>query len=101
MANICENVLYAYSEDEKNLDFIKKFIEDNFDADVDYCDDNGIDGYFDSRWTFPEEIMEQMIDELPNKKDETLYLRCLSVEYGCLYHALHICENIEDGWQDV
>ena len=42
--------------------------------------------------------MNRLYEGIPNKED--IYMRCLSVEYGCLYHALWICEN-EEGWDEV
>lgn len=95
MANICENSFHAYTEDEKNLEIIKNFLEDTFNADVD-ASDECIDAYFDSRWTFPEEEMEELFDSIPNKED--IYMRCLSVEYGCMYHVLMECD--ENGWHE-
>lgn len=94
MANICENTFYAYSENKENLDFIEKFLNDNFKADVS-IDGECIDAYFDSKWTFPEELMNKMFDKLPDKND--IYMRCLSVEYGCDYVSYHKCED-ESGW---
>lgn len=97
MANICENTFYAYSEDPKNIEYIREFLKDNFEADIDW-DDDYVDAYFDSRWTFPEELMDDMYNELPDKSD--IYMRCLSVEYGCLYHALNIADS-DGGWREV
>lgn len=97
MANICENTFYAYSEDPKNIEYIREFLKDNFEADIDW-DDDYVNGYFDSRWTFPEELMNDMYDNIPNKKD--IYMRCLSVEYGCLYHALNVADS-DGGWREV
>lgn len=95
MANICENTFHACSDDEKNLEVIKNFLEDTFDAEVEVSD-VCIDAYFDSRWTFPEEQMEELFETIPNKED--IYMKCLSVEYGCMYHALWYCD--EDGWHE-
>lgn len=95
MANICENTFHACSDDEKNLEVIKNFLEDTFDADVEVSD-VCIDAYFDSRWTFPEEQMEELFEAIPNKED--IYMRCLSIEYGCMYHALFECG--ENGWHE-
>ncbi len=96
MSNICNNTFYAYSEDEKNIDTIVKFFEDIYDADCEVSDDN-VDVYFDSKWEFPEEEMRKLYESLPNK--DNIYMRCLSVEYGNLYHALWICD--ENGWSEV
>lgn len=97
MANICENTFFATSEDKNNLQYIKNFLEENIIHVDTYLDDNYIEAYFDSKWTFPEEVMKDMFKDIPNKDD--IFIRCLSVEYGCLYHALWICEK--EGWREV
>lgn len=96
MSNICNNTFYAYSEDEKNIDIIVKFFEDVYDEDCE-VNNNNIDVYFDSNWEFPEEEMNTLFNLIPNKED--IYMRCLSVEYGNLYHALWICDK--NGWREI
>ena len=95
MANPCENTLYATGSEEV-LDIISKFLKENFDADVEIEDDY-LDAYFDSKWTFPLEAMEELFNTIP--KQEDFYIRCLSVEYGCMYHALWYCDK--NGWHDT
>lgn len=97
MANICSNEFYASSIDNSNLEFIAKFLEENLDADVYSWESDYIEACFDSKWTFPESLMEELYNGIPNKED--IYIRCLSVEYGNLYHALWVCD--EDGWAEV
>lgn len=97
MANICSNELYATSEDESNLEFISKFLDEKLYADIYDSASDFIEASFDSRWTFPESLMEELYNGIPNKED--IYIRCLSVEYGNLYHALWVCD--EDGWSEV
>ena len=96
MANICLNTMYVESETRENLDAIITFFNNNLKY-YDY-EDNGdsLDISFDSRWVFPEELMEELFEAIPNKSD--IYMRCLSVEYGCMYHALWYCD--EDGWHE-
>lgn len=96
MSNPCNNTLYAYSEDRKNIEAIIKFFNKWPYSDI---DDSGesVDIYFDSRWTFPEEEMKKLYESIPNK--DNIYMRCLSVEYGCMYHALWECD--ENGWREV
>ena len=96
MSNICSNELYAYSELKENIEAIENFFKNYPSADIENNDDS-VDVYFDSNWTFPEEKMNELFDQIPNKED--IYMRCLSVEYGCLYHALWICNN--EGWREV
>ena len=52
---------------------------------------------FEPKWTFPETKMNKLYKKLPNKDD--IDMRCLSVEYGCLYHALWVCDK--DGWRET
>lgn len=96
MANICTNTMYVESETRENLDSVITFFNNN----LKYYDheDDGDSLYisFDSRWVFPEELMEELFEAIPNKSD--IYMRCLSVEYGCMYHALWYCD--EDGWHE-
>ena len=96
MANICTNTMYVESETRENLDVVITFFNNN----IKYYDheDNGysIDIFFDSKWVFPEELMEELFEAIPNKSD--IYMRCLSVEYGCMYHALWYCDK--DGWHE-
>lgn len=93
MANICDNTFYAYSEDLSNLEVIEDFFKDWSNACIERCG-NDINCYFESKWTFPKEEMNRLYEKIPNKND--IYMRCLSVEYGCLYHALWICDA--NGW---
>lgn len=96
MANICLNTMYVESETRENLDAVITFFNNNLKY-YDY-EDNGdsLDISFDSRWVFPEELMEELFEAIPNKSD--IYMRCLSVEYGCMYHALWYCD--ENGWHE-
>ena len=96
MSNICDNTFFAYSDDPQNLEVIKDFFEDQYEGDLEECD-NSINCYFESKWTFPEAEMNELYEKLPNKDD--IDMRCLSVEYGCLYHALWVCDK--DGWRET
>lgn len=98
MANTCDNTFHATSADGNNIEYIRNFLQEEFDSIDIYEDSDFIDAYFDSKWVFPEEIMNRLYEGIPNKED--IYMRCLSVEYGCLYHALWVCEN-EEGWDEV
>lgn len=97
MANVCDNTLYVQSDNRENLETVRKFFDENFEYYD--CDDSGdcLDIFFDSKWTFPENLMKELFDAIPDKSD--IYMRCLSVEYGCMYHALWYCD--ENGWEEV
>ena len=94
MANICSNELHVYTEDKNNKEYIIKFMNDNFDTDVEEISDDYLEIYFDSKWDFPEELMDELYEGLPNKED--IDMTCLSVEWGCFYCAFHTCDK--DGW---
>lgn len=96
MGNLCDNTFYAYTEDSKNIETIKDYFDKWPGADVE-IDGEQVDVYFSSKWDFPLEAMTELFESIPNKKD--IYMRCLSVEYDCLYHALWVCDK--DGWEEV
>lgn len=93
MANICTNDFYFCSEDESNVKYVFKFIDEHFDH---WCEaySDYVEGGFDSRWTFPEHLMNEMYKGIPNKSD--VYARCLSYEYGCDY--VEYWKMDEEGW---
>lgn len=94
MANVCQNTMFVQSEDCRNLDHIEKFMRKWAYADIESTDDQELEIYFDSRWDFPIDEMNKMVENLPNKDD--IYIRVLSVEYGEYYCAFHVYEG--DGW---
>lgn len=83
MANICDNKFLISCEDEKIVEQISKKLEELFSEDlygeITYEDDRIIEGYFESRWRFPDDIFDDFFEEF---KDDTIYMRCLSEEYG-------------------
>lgn len=95
MANICNNQMYICSEDKNNMKKVIDFFNNWPHASIEDSD-TSVDVLFDSRWVFPEEEMEKLYESLPNKED--IYMRCLSYEFGNLYHALWICD--ENGWRE-
>lgn len=94
MANICENTLRVSSESVENLDYIAKFFKSI--GDVNEFSAETLDIYFDSKWRFPEELMNDLYNNLPNKND--IDMTCLSVEWGCYYCQFHTCD--ENGWSE-
>ena len=97
MANICENSMRVVGS-EKNLKYIHEFFEDWEYSDVDWYEDERMDITFESKWTFPEEQMKDLYNHLPDKEND-IYITCLSIEYGNLYHALWVCDK--NGWREV
>jgi hypothetical protein len=106
MANICTNRFYLSCEKnlDKYIDFIQPVISEwNGDIDCVYYDytekeNSGgyIEGYFDSKWTFPNYLKEDL--EKVVSEEDKLYFRCLSEEYGCGYVGMNIFEN--GAWWD-
>lgn len=96
MPNICDNQFYAYSEDPKNIEYIIEFFNSWNSVHYHENSNDTVEMYFPSAWCFPEKEMVKLYQNIPNKSD--IYMRCLSVEYGCRYHALWYCE--EDGWYE-
>lgn len=96
MANICSNQMYIYSEDRNNIKTVLDFFNDWPYAEEEDSGESA-DIYFDSNWVFPEDQMNELFNLIPNKDD--IYMRCLSYEFGNLYHALWVCD--EDGWREV
>ena len=93
MANICDNKFYITCDDSKILNAIVTKLNQTFnylDGEITYIDQNSIEGYFDSKWNFPEHIFKNFFDEF---NDDTIYMRCLSEEYGCNYVAMNIYED--------
>jgi hypothetical protein len=88
MANICENELHIYTESIDNISAITKFFNDKFPyCSIDDVGDNSMIIYFDSKWDFPEQAMEDLVKAIPDK--ESISLDCLSVEWGNYYCAFH------------
>lgn len=95
MSNICENKFYIYSSITENTKKIEEKLENLFnnklDGEITYCDEFVLEGYFDSRWEFPEELFADFFDEF--KDDEELYMRCLSEEWGMNLCSMNIYKN--------
>lgn len=96
MANYCCNSFYAYSTDKENLNTIRDYFIDNYYISVCISSEE-IELEFNSKWVFPKDAMDELLELLPNKKD--IFMRCLSVEYGNDYHALWKCYGKE--WIEV
>lgn len=92
MANICDNTLKVYSENPENLKCVESFFKDW--GDIEKVDEESLEIYFDSNWVFPEEEMNKLYEELPDKKN--IAMTCLSTEWGCFYCEFHTYD--EDGW---
>ena len=99
MANICTNLVYIDLQTENNATYFEKWLKENFGYyNIDKIDDYTYDVEIDSKWVFPEEEFTDLTDNLPDKVDD-IYIRCLSYELGCYYHALWLYEN--NKWTEV
>ncbi len=83
MANICTNLLYCTSESKKNKERIKQFITDTFEVFTEEVNEEFMEFDFGSKWAFPHKEMKKFTEAL--KHDKSLYIRCLSYEFGCDY----------------
>lgn len=107
MANICDNRFYFICE--KNFDhYVEEFKNliglepDQLEGDLlgEYCnnsddddpDGGWLEGWFNSKWSFPMHKFENMFNA-----EDGVYFRCLSEEYGCGYVAMNIFDG--DGWR--
>ena len=94
MANICENKFYIYCSEEnteKISNKLEELFSDTLNGGITYEDESIIEGYFDSRWCFPDEIFNDFFEEFED--DEDLYMRCLSEEWGMNLCSMNIYKN--------
>lgn len=91
MANICDNKFYITCDNEqvmkKIIEKLDKLFQKTLDGEITYVDESFIEGYFDSKWSFPEHLFEDFFDEFA---DDTIYMRCLSEEYGMSLVSMNI-----------
>ena len=99
MANICENKFYIYCSEEnteKISNKLEELFSDTLNGEITYEDESIIEGDFDSRWCFPDEIFNDFFEEFED--DEDSYMRCLSEEYGCQLVSMNIYRD--GGWTE-
>jgi hypothetical protein len=96
MANICTNQLYLSTKDKPLRDRLMNEItqtfycvhEQSFDSSIFDCEIE-----FESRWTFPQNEMKALTKGL--SEDNGLYIRVLSIEYGCEYVGFNVYSSGE------
>ena len=91
MANTCLNKMYVSSPNKESLQQIHDFMNYWVNAVLEEIDECSFEYYFDSRWDFPKEAMQQMTDSI--KDTEGLYIRVLSVEECNYYAAFNVFED--------
>lgn len=98
MANICANKFYIFAESKETLEEIesrlKTLFKEHLDGEITYVFSNCIEGYFDSRWNFPMDLFENFFKGID---DDTIYMRCLSEEYGMELVSMNI---YDEGWRE-
>lgn len=92
MANVCYNEFYfrCDKDEEKWSEVFAKLLDEDLYGEVTYEADGIIEGYFESRWTFPTELFKSI------PFDSSTYFRCLSQEPGCEYFAMNVFKD--GGW---
>lgn len=87
MANYATNLFFASTENEEDLDKIGQFLDENFDS-VYERDNDSIEGEFFSGWTYPQELMDDLIAMLEDK--DNIYIRVLTFEYSSEYVSFRV-----------
>lgn len=77
MANYATNLFFASTKNKQDLDKIEAFLDDNFDGFVNRYGDI-IDAEFSSRWVYPEELINKLVESLEAKGE--IYIRVLTHE---------------------
>lgn len=99
MANICENKFHIYCDSEsvieKIVEKLDTLFETTLDGEISYASDSIIEGYFDSSWAFPDDVFDDFFEEF---KDDSIYMRCLSEEYGCGLVSMNI--YVDGQWKE-
>ena len=69
---------------------IEKLFDEHLEGGLEFEDPEFMEGWFDSRWSFPFECWDEIL------KDKPIYFRCLTEEYGCGLVSMNIHD--EDGY---
>lgn len=91
MANVCSNEMYVESPNKETLNAIREYMDNWGNALLEEIDECSFEYYFDSRWDFPKEAMQQMTDSIKDTKG--LYIKVLSIEECNYYAAFNVFED--------
>lgn len=91
MANTCLNKMYVNSSNKESRQQIHDFMNYWVNAVLEEIDECSFEYYFDSRWDFPKEAMQQMTDSIKDTKG--LYIKVLSIEECNYYAAFNVFED--------
>ena len=87
MANYATNIFHARTENQTDLDKIEAFLDDNFNGFVNR-QGNSMDAEFSSRWVYPEEEINKLVESLDAK--DGAYIKILTYELEDEYVSLRI-----------
>lgn len=87
MANYATNIFHARTENQTDLDKIEAFLDDKFNGFVNR-QGNSVDAEFSSRWVYPEEEINKLV-ELLDAKDGA-YIKILTYELDDEYVSFRI-----------
>ena len=87
MANMCCNWFYCSTDNDRNMEKIIYFLDEEFGFTELEGERNRVHGRFYSRWTFPEEEFGKLMAELED--DPFLFIEVVSYEPGMGYLEAH------------
>lgn len=93
MANYATNLFFASTENEKDLDRVEKFLEENFSDSYQTREEDYIEAEFSSRWDYPAKLIDELIVSL--EKQDEIYIRVLTHELCNEYVSFRIFTNGE------
>ena len=87
MANYATNIFHARTENQTDLDKIEAFLDDKFNGFVNRQGNSG-DAEFSSRWVYPEEEINKLVESLDAK--DGAYIKILTYELDDEYVSFRI-----------
>ncbi len=87
MANYATNIFHARTENQTDLDKIEAFLDDKFNGFVNR-QGNSVDAEFSSRWVYPEEEINKLVESLEAK--DGAYIKILTYELDDEYVSFRI-----------
>ena len=87
MANYATNIFHARTENQTDLDKIEAFLDDKFNGFVNRHG-NSVDAEFSSRWVYPEEEINKLVESLDAK--DGAYIKILTYELDDEYVSFRI-----------
>ena len=87
MANYATNIFHARTENQTDLDKIEAFLDDKFNGFVNR-QGNSVDAEFSSRWVYPEEEINKLVESLDAK--DGAYIKILTYELDDEYVSFRV-----------